>query len=182
MTLPPVGILCGGRATRLGPIAGTLPKALVPVAAVPFLEHRLRQLVRQGFEEMVLLVGHRGDQIRAFAGDGSRFGANISYADDGAAPLGTGGALRKALALLGDCFFVTYGDSYLECDAKQMWERFCASGAAAMMAVLRNAGRWGVSNVVFDGERVLRHDKSVKDLPGMDWIDWGMTIFSAEII
>ncbi len=130
MSLPPIGVLCGGVATRLGPIAGELPKSLVPVAGEPFLAHQLRRLARRGFSRVVLLVGYRGGQIRAFAGDGRRFGIEVVYSDDGDTRLGTGGAVRNALPQLGDRFFVTYGDSLLDVDPVVMWQCFCDGDAA----------------------------------------------------
>ncbi len=183
MSLPPIGVLCGGVATRLGPIAGELPKSLVPVAGEPFLAHQLRRLARRGFSRVVLLVGYRGGQIRAFAGDGRRFGIEVVYSDDGDTRLGTGGAVRNALPQLGDRFFVTYGDSLLDVDPVVMWQCFCDGDASAMMAVFHNCDRWGQSNVVFDGTRVRCHDKAVTaGLLKPEWIDWGMTIFTAETI
>ena len=183
MRLPPIGVLCGGVATRLGPIAGQLPKSLVPVAGEPFLAHQLRRLARGGFSRVVLLVGHRGGQIRAFAGDGRRFGIEVVYSDDGDARLGTGGAVRKALRRLGDQFFITYGDSLLDFDPVAMWQCFCDGDAPATMAVFHNRDRWGQSNVIFDGTRVRCHDKTVTaGLLKPEWIDWGMTIFTAETI
>ena len=55
-------------------------------------------------------------EIEAFVGDGARWGVRVRYSLDGPALLGTGGAIRRALPLLGDAFFVTYGDSYLPVD------------------------------------------------------------------
>jgi NDP-sugar pyrophosphorylase family protein len=110
----PVAILAGGTATRLQPLSHGLPKSLVAVAGEPFIAHQLRLLRREQVEHVVLCVGHLGDMIRAFVGDGAGFGLKIDYSFDGEPLLGTGGALRKALPLLGDPFFVLYGDSYLD--------------------------------------------------------------------
>jgi NDP-sugar pyrophosphorylase family protein len=182
MSLPAIAILCGGVASRLGEIAARVPKSLVPVAGEPFLGHQLRHLAGLGFARAVLLVGHLGDQIRAFAGDGQRFGIQVAYSEDGATRLGTGGAVCKALPLLGNAFFVTYGDSFLEFDARSMWEQFRRGTVQAMMAVWRNRDCLGQSNAVFDGERVRCHDKSATGIAGMEWIDWGVTIFSASVL
>jgi NDP-sugar pyrophosphorylase family protein len=182
MSLPTIGVLCGGRATRLAAVAGSLPKSLVPVAGEPFLAHQLRLLAAQGFRRAVLMIGYRGDQIREFVGDDRRFGIAVEYSEDGDAPLGTGGAVRRALPLLGDPFFVTYGDALLEFAPAEMWTRFVSSRAAAMMAVFRNRGQWDHSNVVFDGRLVRLHDKSTSEVSGMEWIDWGVSIFTATVI
>ena len=99
--LPPVAILAGGRATRLGSLAQSLPKSLMPVAGEPFLAHQLKELKRQGIARVVICAGHLGEQLAAFTGDGSRFGLEVRFSLDGEAPMGTVGALKKALPLLG---------------------------------------------------------------------------------
>ena len=115
MTLP-VAILAGGLATRLGEITKTIPKALVEVAGEPFVVHQLALLRNAGVQRVVLCVAHLGEQIEAVLGDGRDYGIEVVYSNDGGELLGTGGALRHALPLLGDSFFVLYGDSYLICD------------------------------------------------------------------
>ena len=109
----PVAILAGGLATRLRPITKTIPKALVPVAGRPFVLWQLEYLRDQGVSRVVLCTGYRSTQIAQIVGDGSEFGIVGEYSDDGTTLLGTGGALGKALPLLGPEFFVLYGDSFL---------------------------------------------------------------------
>src|ERR1035438_10214495 len=112
----PVAILAGGLATRLRPITETMPKALIEVNGEPFLAHQLRLLSSNGITRVVLCVGHRGSQIQDYAGDGGRFGLQVEYSFDGPRLLGTAGAIRPALPLLGNAFHVLYGDSYLPCN------------------------------------------------------------------
>ena len=115
MNMLPVAILAGGLATRLGPLTQRLPKALLPVAGRPFIHWQLALLAQQGVTQVVLCAGHLGEQIQATVGDGSGFGMTVRYSFDGAVLLGTGGALKRALPMLGAAFFVLYGDSYLRC-------------------------------------------------------------------
>jgi NDP-sugar pyrophosphorylase family protein len=112
----PMAILCGGRGTRLGPLTHATPKSLMDVNGKPFLIHQLELLKRHGYTEIVLLAGHLWEQIRKVAGNGKKLGMKIDYAFDGETPLGTDGAITRALPMLSDLFFVLYGDSYLECD------------------------------------------------------------------
>src|SRR6266540_5493684 len=111
--MPPVAILAGGLATRLHPRTTTLPKALVLVAGGPFIAHQLQLLRREGVDRVILCVAHLGEMIRDFVSDGRQFGLEVAYSFDGPTLAGTGGAVRRALSLLGDTFFVLYGDSYL---------------------------------------------------------------------
>jgi NDP-sugar pyrophosphorylase family protein len=170
--LPPVCILAGGLGTRLGNRVRDTPKPLLEVAGEPFLVHQLRLLARHGAREVVVCVGYLGEQIERRIG-AERFGIRIGYSYDGPRPIGTLGAIRQAAGRLGERFLVLYGDTYLRIDygaAAAAWDR---SGLTAMMAVLRNGGRWDTSNASFDGELVTRYDKRDPD-PCMRWIDYGL--------
>jgi NDP-sugar pyrophosphorylase family protein len=182
MTLPSLAILAGGLATRLRPLTETIPKSLVEVAGEPFLAHQLRLAKCQGFRKVTLLVGHRGEQIEAFAGDGARFELKVEYAWDGARSRGTGGALRAAVAHFGEDVFVTYGDSYLDIDVTPVWAAYRAAGTSALMTVLHNRDRWDASNVVFDGTMVRAHEKSACRREGVEWIDYGLSVFKTSVI
>jgi len=172
----PIAILAGGLATRLRPITETIPKALIEIAGEPFLAHQLRLLRRHGFERVVLCVAYLSDQIRDFAGDGSRFGLQIQYSPDGPQLLGTAGAIRRALPLLGDTFAVIYGDSYLPCDYAAALGAFTDSGKLGLMTVYRNRGLWDTSNVEFTGDRIVAYDKANRT-PSMHHIDYGLGAF-----
>lgn len=176
-----VAILAGGSATRLRPISSTVPKSLVVVAGEPFIVHQLRLLRRERVRNVVLCVGYLGQMIREFVGDGSHFGLNVAYSFDGSRLMGTGGALRRALPLLTDPFFVLYGDSYLDVAFDPVIDAFRRSGAPALMTVFRNEGRWDTSNVLFDEGRVVRHDKR-SPTPDMHYIDYGLGILTHEVL
>src|ERR1035441_2410300 len=171
----PIAILAGGLATRLRPITETLPKALIEVAGEPFLAHQLRLLRRPGFERVVLGGGHLRAKNGGVAGDGRAFGLHVEYAFDGPQLLGTAGALRRALPLLGDAFAVIYGDSYLPCDCRAALAAFSESGKLGLMSVYRNEGLWDTSNVEFTGGRILAYDKANRT-PAMRHIDYGLGV------
>jgi NDP-sugar pyrophosphorylase family protein len=171
----PVAILAGGRATRLGQLAETVPKALVDVAGRPFIEHQLALLRRRGLRRVVLCLGHLGGQVQAHLGDGARHGMTLAYSHDGPTLRGTGGALRHALPLLGERCFAMYGDAYLDIDYGAMLADFLARPEPALMAVLRNEGRWDTSNVLFRDGRLIRYDKDAPS-PDMRHIDYGVAL------
>jgi NDP-sugar pyrophosphorylase family protein len=171
--LAPVAILAGGLGRRLCPAAGGLPKGMVPVAGRPFLEHVMLRLARFGARRVVICRAHLGEAIEAGLGDGGRFGLSIAYSDEGATPIGTAGALRRALPLLGERFLVMYGDTYLRVDYAAAAARHEASGLPGLMTVLRNRGRWGPSNAVYARGRVLAYDKRTPP-QGAEWIDYGL--------
>ena len=178
---PRLAILAGGLATRLRPLTAATPKSLIRVAGEPFLAHQLRRLRCQGLREIVLCCGHLGDQIQAFAGDGARFGLSIACAHDGDQPLGTGGALRAALPLLGRRFLVTYGDSWLTEPLQPVWNAFLGCGKPALMTVFHNRNRWAASNVQFHNGTILRYDK-LHPSPAMHHIDYGLEAMDASVL
>jgi NDP-sugar pyrophosphorylase family protein len=177
----PVAILAGGLATRMRPVTERIPKALLEVAGRPFIEHQLALLQREGVDRVVLCVGFLGEMIEACVGDGARFGLSVSYSFDGERLLGTGGALRRALPLLGEQFFVLYGDSYLDIAYAPVQETYRHRGLPALMTVFRNEGRWDTSNVLFDGKRVVRYDKR-NPAEDMKFIDYGLGILNGDIL
>jgi len=174
--MPPLALLAGGLATRLRPLTEKIPKSLLTVAGEPFLAHQLRLFRREGIHRVVLCVGHLWEQISDFAGDGSRFGLELHYSADGERLMGTGGALKKALPLLGHEFLVCYGDSYLDIGYQPVVEAFRQSQKLGLMTVFRNEGSWDTSNVEFDGKSVLSYSKRDHS-PGMAHIDWGLGAF-----
>ncbi len=189
-TKPPspmqVIVLAGGLATRLGPRTERVPKLLLPVAGRAFGERLLARLAACGLHDVVLCIGHLGAAIREHLGDGSAFGVNLVYSDEGDARLGTAGALRHALPALAETFLVTYGDSFLPFDyAGPLRDLDAHPEALGTMAVYRNADRLDASNTVVSGERVVRYRKRAASEPReseMDHIDYGATALRREVV
>ncbi|MBB6015906.1 NDP-sugar synthase [Deinococcus radiopugnans] len=103
-------ILAGGKGTRLRPYTTCVPKPLVPIGdTYSILEIVLYQLRAHGFTSVTLAVGHMGHLIRAFVGDGSRYGLQVDYTDE-ETPLGTIGPVLNVLDTLPEHFLVMNGD------------------------------------------------------------------------
>lgn len=178
--LPPLCLLAGGRATRLGGISRSRPKSLVRVAGAPFIAHQLTLLRERGVTRVVVCVGHLGDQIRDYVGDGRRWDLDVRYSDEGEAQAGTGGAVARALPLLPESFFVMYGDTYLDVDFRSAAAAFARAGRAGLLCVLHNRGRWDASNVAFDGESVRSYDRRAGR--GLEWVDYGLSVLRADAV
>ena len=176
----PIAILAGGLGTRLRPITETIPKSLLEVVGEPFIAHQLRELARQGIQNVVICVGYLGEQIEEFVKDGSEYGIYVQYSYETNNLLGTGGAIRNALHLLIDDFFVLYGDSWLDIDYRSVYESFQNSGKTALMTVYRNEGRWDTSNVEMDGNHIKIYSKTKRN-PRMTHIDYGLGILKPNI-
>ena len=179
MNLHPVVILAGGLATRLRPITEKIPKALVEVGGIPFISHQLRLLSSHGIRRVVISAWYKGEMIREYVGDGSRFDMQVDFVFDGDTPLGTGGAVRRALKMLDGPFFVLYGDSYLPCQYERIQAFFDAENQPGLMTVFRNQGKWDSSNVEMAGSRIMKYDKNDRS-QGMQFIDYGLGIFRPE--
>jgi N-acetyl-alpha-D-muramate 1-phosphate uridylyltransferase len=175
----PVAILAGGLATRLRPITEKIPKSLVPVAGKPFLTHQLELLRSRGICRAVLCIGYLGEIIQREFGD-EKFGVKLDYSFDGPKLLGTGGAIKRALPLLGEKFFVLYGDSYLPVEYAPIAEFFHRSGKLGLMTVYRNEGKFDTSNVVFRDGEIIVYDKKNRS-PEMRHIDYGLSLFKASV-
>jgi NDP-sugar pyrophosphorylase family protein len=130
-------ILAGGLGTRLWPLTKTVPKPMVPVAGVPYLEHQLRLLKKQSILDIVLLTGYLGEQVQEHFGGGGNLGLAIRYSRE-EQPCGTAGALRDARALLADTFLLIYGDSYLPIHYPDVHQRLQSSGAQGLVVVYDN--------------------------------------------
>jgi NDP-sugar pyrophosphorylase family protein len=176
-------ILAGGLGTRMRPATDRIPKVLLPVAGQPFAHHQLTLLREGGVTDVVYCIGHLGEMVRDFVGDGSRFGLGVRYVDEGADLRGTGGALRLAAdaGVLSDHFLVLYGDSYLPIDLRTIDAAFERAPEPALMTVFHNRDRWVPSNVVFDGRRVEVYDKR-RTAPGMEWVDYGISVLTRELV
>jgi NDP-sugar pyrophosphorylase family protein len=180
-------ILAGGLGTRMRPHTEKAPKTLLPVGDVPFAHYQLRWLARHGVTEVVYCIGHLGEQVRDFVGDGSRWGLAADYVEDGPELAGTAGALRRAYdeGALRDWFLVLYGDSFLPFDFRRLARAFLEQTRPALMTVYRNQGRWDAGNVRFADGVVRLYQKARKGEPpllGMDYIDYGASAFRREVI
>ena len=174
----PLVILAGGRATRLAARSEERPKFLMPVSPRRvFADVQLGWVAAQGFKDVVLSIGYRGAMIREYVGDGSRYGLSVGYAEDGDAPLGTGGAGRRAFASPPPLLAVLYGDTVLDLDCREVVAM--AEGATARMTVMV-APEGDKPNAHLEGG-LVRYDKRQ---PGATWrhIDYGLSVLSRAFL
>jgi NDP-sugar pyrophosphorylase family protein len=177
-SLPPIALLAGGRGTRLGPETAERPKSLVDINGRPFIEYQLTLLRSQGASRLVILAGHFGAQIESAVGDGHDVGLAITYSFDGPAPLGTGGAVQRALPLLGEQFLVLYGDSYLDVDYQEVARNFREARSLGLLTVCE-APPGVAPNVRLDHGRLTAYGKSPPP-EGARHIDYGLCAFRAN--
>lgn len=176
-------VLSGGLATRLRPVTETIPKSIIPVNDIPFVLHQLELFEKKGFKKIHFCLGYLGEMVEELIKN-SRYKDifDISFSYDGNVLLGTGGAIKKVINYLPDYFFITYGDSYLDINYKDI-ECFFDSNRrnelTGLMTVFKNDGKWDKSNVIFDEKQILMYSKKVNN-PQMQYIDYGVGILSKE--
>ncbi len=178
-------ILAGGLGTRMRSTAPGVAKSMIVVAGKPFIGWQLEWLAAQSVVDVVLSIGYRGEQIRSYVGDGSRFNLRVRYVDEGDRPLGTAGALRLAsgIGALDGHFFVLYGDSYLDVALADVWGYFERHSSQILMTVYRNDNVGETSNVVFNGTLVTKYEKVCVQPPSnMVFVDYGLLVLSRSII
>ncbi len=172
-------ILAGGQGTRLRTVVDDVPKPLAPIGGRPFLAYLLDRLDEQGVTDVTLAIGYRGDQIEAALG-ARRGRLALRYVVE-REPLGTGGALRQALAAAdGFPVFAMNGDSYLACDLAAMLCAARETKARLAVAVRReaNTGRYGT--VVIEGGRIVGFASDRPGRPG--WINCGLYLFGENVL
>lgn len=127
-------ILAGGKGTRLYPYTTCVPKPLVPIGdRYSILEILLTQLQYRGVSTVTLAIGHMGGLVRAFIGDGSRFGLHVEYVSEDQ-PLGTVGPLLPVLDSLPERFLMMNGDVLTDIDFADLYQAHERSGAPLTVA------------------------------------------------
>jgi mannose-1-phosphate guanylyltransferase len=146
-------ILVGGKATRLMPLTTSIPKSMVPVVNVPFIEHVIRHLNQHGIKEIVLAQGHLANSIEQYVGDGSQFGVRIYYSTE-PMPLGSAGAAKFAEKYLDGTFLVMNADIFSDLDFTAMLKLHDKKKAKVTIATtpVDDPSRYGVVESDSDGK------------------------------
>jgi glucose-1-phosphate thymidylyltransferase len=174
-------VLAGGKGSRLRPLTATGAKQLVPVANKPVLFYALDQLVEAGITEIGIVTGDTGAQVRAAIGDGTAFGAMITYLPQ-TAPLGLAHAILTAREFLGDDPFCMYlGDNFLKEGIERHADRFRADDCVAQILLKRvpNPAAFGVA--VLDEEGHVQRLVEKPTEPVSDLAVIGVYFFGPEV-
>lgn len=141
-------VLAGGKGERLRPLTNETPKPMVRVAGKPILEYCIELLAANGVTDIVLGTGYMHEKIESYFADGRKFGIEVTYSVE-KGPLGTGGALKQAEAMLGERFFMLNGDNIADFSLTAMSQRHFDAGALATIALVEveNAESYGAAKV-----------------------------------
>ena len=158
-------ILAGGLGTRLGELTSATPKPMLAVAGIPFLRRLVDEILRFGFDEIVLLAGYRAEVVQAYFAT-AQCGARIRVIAE-LEPLGTGGSLRAAAAALEPSFLLSNGDSWFDFN---LLDLSTGDGEQAVRIALRHlpdARRFGVVELAPDGRVVSMKERPEQPGPGL---------------
>lgn len=172
-------ILAGGFGTRLKSMVPDLPKPMAPVAGRPFLEYILDRLSGCDLERIILSVGYRHESIRSHFGDDYR-GHQIEYVIEDT-PLGTGGAIRKAIDLKGaGDYLILNGDTYLDLDFSDLIDWYASNGfrLAMVLKQVDDVARYGAVTV----ENEIVTGFSEKHISGPGLINAGVYLMRSSVM
>lgn len=151
-------VVAGGWATRLGPQMANVASALVPVAGRPFLDYLLPHLVREGFDDVILLVDRHAEQVEAHVGNGERYHVRVRTYRDGERPLDVLGAVKDVEDILAPTFWLVRGNALPRIDFRAVEAALLARGQFALMGVHANRDPRLQNDVDVRGDLVSRFD------------------------
>jgi len=164
-------ILSGGMGKRLKPLTDYVPKSLVPVCDVPIIEWQIKYFKKFGIKDIIVCTGHLSKTLTSYL-DSKNFGVRIQYSNE-AVPLGTGGAIKKALKYVDDDnFFVINGDVITNIDLKKLQTHQNA------MAVIPLRTAYGVVHV--SREKVTKFEEKPEIFN--HWMNAGIYYLNKEIL
>lgn len=179
-----VVIIAGGKGTRIASVNSEIPKAMIPVCGKPIIEHEIELCKRYGYTDFLFIIGHMGDQISSYFGDGGKWDVRIEYYQE-TQPLGTAGALGYLKDKLREDFFVMYGDTIVDFDMEAMLKYHQEKQAKATLFLHPNDHPYDSDIVELDSEgRVVKFDNKPHPdgFVSKNIVNAALFIFSPEIL
>jgi len=172
-------ILAGGRGVRLRPYTTCIPKPLVPIGGeMSILEIILRQLRANGFESVTLAIGHLGQIIRAYVGDGSQWGMDVEFHLE-KSPLGTMGPLLELRDQLPERFLVMNGDILTDLNYRALMDQHCNTDADITVATYARQVKIDFGVLEVSGNEIV----AFKEKPTLDYcVSMGIYGFSRRLL
>lgn len=165
-------ILAGGIGTRLKPITDYVPKPLIPINNIPIIEWQIKYLKKFGIQDVVICTGYKTDQIQNYLERKDNFGSKIRYSIE-KAPLGTGGAIKKAAKMIKDkSFLVLNGDIITTIDVRKLYSK---QNSIALVELRTKFG-----TVDLDGNKVtnFREKKAISNV----WMNSGIYHLDKKLV
>ncbi len=174
-------VLVGGLGTRLRAVTeDKVPKPMVEVNKLPFLEHLVLRLKACGISEIIFATGHLHEKIENYFGDGSKFGVAVKYSRE-LEPMGTGGALKLAQKFINKQFLMVNGDTYFDGDLDLAEKTHETCGGVGTLPLTSKEITKDFGLVLTDGAKVVRFLEKGSSIPDENKISVGYYILEPEI-
>lgn len=179
-------IQAGGKGTRISEITGdVIPKPMLEISGYPILYHQMMNLKKNGITDITVIIGHLGNVIKDYFGDGKQFGLNISYVEeDPQKPLGTAGSLYFLKDKLKENFVFLLADVFIDIDFEKMEQYHTANNADVTLLTHPNGHPFDSDLVVEEGGVVKSFDYKSNDRTTYNYknlVNAGVMIFSPSI-
>lgn len=175
-------ILAGGKGTRMKPMTNFLPKPMLRIHDKPILEHNIELLKRHGIKDIIISIGHKGDKIKEYLGDGTQLEVNITYVEE-SAPMGTGGPLNLLKGKINNTFVLLNGDELKDIDIEDMFmfHRKNKGIATIALTTVEDPSKYGVA--VMNGNKIMTfiEKPSKRQIPSK-LINAGLYILEPEVL
>jgi mannose-1-phosphate guanylyltransferase len=175
-------ILAGGEGVKFRPLTNELPKSLIPIAGKPLLEHTLLSLRQLGLSDIYISVGHLGQKIKDYFGDGRNFGLHITYLEQARAKPGTAQPLLEAKKYFAtETFLLIYADVLTKLNFLDLLDFQSSSRGLATMALVsvEKPSMWGVATI--QGNRIIDFVEKPKVKTKSHLINAGVYVFNPEV-
>lgn len=181
-------IMAGGKGTRIASVTNDeIPKPMLKVGGKPILEHQIECLKRNGIKEIIIGIGHLGEVVSSYFGDGERLGVEIKYnKEDEGNPLGTAGSLYYLKKQLTEDFIVVFGDVFFDVNFERMIRFHREHGSIATLLTHPNLHPFDSDLVIVGEDDVVKafdskeNDRSEYDHRNI--VNSGIYIFSPKIL
>lgn len=179
-------IQAGGKGTRISEITGdVIPKPMLEISGYPILYHQMMNLKKNGITDITVIIGHLGNVIKDYFGDGKQFGLNISYVEeDPQKPLGTAGSLYFLKDKLKENFVFLLADVFIDIDFEKMEQYHTANNADVTLLTHPNGHPFDSDLVVEEGGVVKAFDYKSNDRTTYNYknlVNAGVMIFSPSV-
>lgn len=175
-------ILAGGEGVKFRPLTYEMPKSLLPIKGKPLLEHTINSLEEKGIRDIYISVGHLGEKIKEYFGDGSRFNVRIHYIEQSRKKPGTAQPLLEARDFFAENpFLVIYGDVLTRLDFLDLLDFHNANRGIGTIALasVEKPSMWGVANI--QGNKITSFTEKPKAKTRSHLINSGVYVLNPEV-
>ncbi len=173
-----VVILAGGMGTRLAEVSRTIPKPMVKIGELPILIHIMKMYSYFGYNEFIILIGHKGEVIKKYFKESKYSDWNINLVETGEHTMTGGRLLRIKNLIKNNAFFLTYGDGVSDVNIKNLLNFHIANKKLMTVTAVRPPARFGELELA--GNNVISFEEKPQMQKG--WINGGFFVVEPEFI